>query len=113
MNPVTTKRPWGSFTRFTNNEASTVKILHINKSEEFSLQYHTHREEFWKILGGSPEITIGDKVSKPEVGQEFVIAPGVNHRISAPKDDVIVLEISKGQFEEDDVVRIEDKYNRI
>ena len=112
MNPVTTKRPWGSFTRFTNNEPSTVKILHINKGEEFSLQYHTHREEFWKILSGSPEITIDDKLHYPQAGEEFTISPHIDHRISAPKDDVIVLEISKGEFDEDDIVRIEDKYNR-
>lgn len=113
MSSVTTKRPWGSFTRFTNNEPSTVKILHINKGEEFSLQYHTHRQEFWKILKGNPEIVIGDKVEHPKEGEEFVITPHTNHRVNAPVDDVEVLEISTGQFDEDDIVRIEDKYNRI
>src|SRR4051812_25842373 len=112
MEPITTKRPWGSFTRFTNNEPSTVKILHINKGEEFSLQYHTHRQEFWKIIKGSPEIIVGDKTEHPKEGDEFVIAPKTNHRISAPKDDVTVLEISKGEFDEDDIVRVEDKYGR-
>ena len=114
MDPITTKKPWGSFTRFTNNEPSTVKILYINKGEEFSLQYHTHREEFWKILEGSPEIIVGDKtIHNSKAGDEFVIAPHTNHRIRAPIGNVIVLEISKGQFDEDDIVRIEDKYNRI
>jgi mannose-6-phosphate isomerase len=112
MNSVTTKRPWGSFTRFTNNEKSTVKILYIMKGEEFSLQYHTHREEFWKILEGNPEVTVDDKVYHPEPGSEFNIKPKVNHRISAPQDDVVVLEISEGEFDEDDIVRIEDKYHR-
>ena len=112
MNPVTTKRPWGSFTRFTNNEPSTVKILHVNKGEEFSLQYHTHREEFWKILKGNPIVVVGDKTYEPKEGEEFNITPRTNHRISAPRDDVTVLEISKGLFDEDDIVRIEDKYGR-
>jgi mannose-6-phosphate isomerase-like protein (cupin superfamily) len=112
MNPTTTKRPWGSFTRFTNNEPSTVKILHINKGEEFSLQYHTHRQEFWKIIKGNPTVVIGDKTENPKEGDEFVITPHTNHRISAPVDDVTVLEISKGEFDEDDIVRIEDKYSR-
>jgi mannose-6-phosphate isomerase-like protein (cupin superfamily) len=113
MNPLTTKRPWGSFTRFTNNEPSTVKILNINKGEEFSLQYHTHREEFWKIIKGNPTIIIGDKTEYPKEGDEFVIKTGTNHRVSAPVDDVTVLEISKGQFDEDDIVRLEDKYDRV
>ena len=112
MDPITTKRPWGSFTRFTNNEPSTVKILHVNKGEEFSLQYHTHRQEFWKILKGNPEVVVGDKKMHAKEGDEVVISPHVNHRINAPNDDVTVLEISKGQFDEDDIVRIEDKYGR-
>ena len=113
MNPITTKKPWGSFTRFTNNEPSTVKILHINKGEEFSLQYHSHRDEFWKIIKGSPEIIIGDKKKYPKEGDEFLIKANTDHRINALNDDVTVLEISKGQFDEDDIVRIEDKYNRV
>jgi len=113
MDSITTKRPWGSFTRFTNNEPSTVKILHINKGEEFSLQYHTHRQEFWKILKGNPEIIIGDEIKHPQEGEEFIITPHTNHRIAAIVDDVTVLEISKGQFDEDDIVRIEDKYGRV
>ncbi|TSC70072.1 MAG: mannose-1-phosphate guanylyltransferase/mannose-6-phosphate isomerase [Parcubacteria group bacterium Gr01-1014_46] len=113
MESETTKRPWGSFTRFTNNEPSTVKILHIDKGEEFSLQYHTHRQEFWKILKGNPEVIVGDKTEYPHEGEEFVIEPHVNHRIFAPNDDVTVLEISTGQFDENDIVRLEDKYNRV
>ena len=113
MKPETTKRPWGSFTVFTNNEPGTVKILHINKGEEFSLQYHTHRQEFWKIIKGNPTIVIGDKTENPKEGDEFIITPKMHHRISAPNDDVTVLEISQGFFDENDIVRIEDKYNRV
>ena len=113
MDPITTKKPWGSFTRFTNNEPSTVKILHINKGEEFSLQYHTKRQEFWKIIKGNPVVVVGDKTEEAHEGEEFVIEPHKNHRIFASNDDVTVLEISKGQFDEDDIVRIEDKYGRI
>ena len=112
MEPTTTKRPWGSFTRFTNNEPSTVKILNVNSGEQLSLQYHNHREEFWKILKGSPDIVIGDKTHSAKEGDEFVIPVKTNHRISAPNDEVVILEISKGDFDEDDIVRIEDKYNR-
>lgn len=112
MNSVNTKKPWGSFTRFTNNEVSAVKILNINKGEELSLQYHNKREEFWKILKGSPEVIIGDDVIHPALGEELFIPVGVKHRISALKDDVEILEIAEGDFDEDDIVRVEDKYNR-
>ncbi len=112
MDTTTTKRPWGSFTRFTNNEESTVKILNVNAGEELSLQYHNHREEFWKIISGMPKITIGDTVHEAKAGDEFTIPVTVHHRIGAPLGDVVILEISKGKFDEDDIVRMEDKYNR-
>lgn len=113
MHPVTVKKPWGSFTQFTNNEPSTVKLLFINKGEELSLQYHSNRTEFWRILKGQPEIMIGEKTLKPGEGKELTVKPLVKHRVSAPVDDVVILEISTGQFDEDDVVRVEDKYNRV
>ena len=113
MNPSTTKRPWGSFTRFTDNEQSTVKLLYVTAGEQLSLQYHNKREEFWKVVKGSPDIVVGDKVSNAKEGDEFFIPVKSNHRISAPKDDVVILEISKGEFDENDIVRTEDKYGRV
>lgn len=112
MESVTTKRPWGSFTRFTNNELSTVKLLFVNKGESLSLQYHNKREEFWRVILGNPEITIGDEIFKANVGDEFNVPVLAKHRISAPDGDVTVLEVSKGEFDEDDIVRLEDKYGR-
>ncbi|MCX6701789.1 MAG: phosphomannose isomerase type II C-terminal cupin domain [Candidatus Zambryskibacteria bacterium] len=112
MDSITTKRPWGTFISFTKNEPSTVKLLYINKGEELSLQYHTLREEFWRVVKGNPKVIVGDKISDSHENDEFIVPININHRISAPLDDVIILEISKGQFDEDDVVRVEDKYNR-
>ncbi|MES2213603.1 MAG: phosphomannose isomerase type II C-terminal cupin domain [Patescibacteria group bacterium] len=113
MIPTSTTRPWGSFIRFTENEPSTVKLLYVTKGEELSLQYHTHREEFWRVIEGSPEIIIGDETFHPTVGEEFFIKSGVQHRISAPTDNIVILEIATGQFDENDIVRMEDKYNRM
>lgn len=113
MDSVTTNRPWGSFTRFTNNEKSTVKFLRINTGEQLSLQYHNKRKEFWKIIDGNPEITIGDKTTTAQKDDEFLVGIGEKHRIGAPTNNVVVLEISLGEFDEEDIVRLEDKYNRV
>lgn len=112
MDFPTTKKPWGSFTTYKMNEVCTVKLLNINKGEELSLQHHGRREEFWKVIKGNPKIEIGEEVVEALEGDEFKIGNGVNHRISALSDDVVVLEISTGDFNEEDIVRIEDKYNR-
>ncbi len=113
MNPSTTKRPWGSFTRFTDNERSTVKLIEVDAGEALSLQYHTKRTEFWKVLKGNPAVVVGEETIQAKEGDEFSIGLGVKHRISAPEGPVLILEISQGEFDEEDIVRLEDKYNRV
>jgi mannose-6-phosphate isomerase len=112
LKPFSIEKPWGWFRQFIKNEASTVKILFIKRGEAFSLQKHQKRDEFWRVLSGNPDITIGDEVANAKAGDEFEILPEMNHRISARSDDVEVLEISRGDFDEEDIVRLEDKYGR-
>lgn len=113
MDIIKVSRPWGSFERFTHNEPSTVKLLYVKKGESLSLQYHNHRDEFWKIIVGNPDITIGENVYHAHAGEEYNAPVKTNHRVSAPIDDVVFLEIAFGDFDEEDIVHIEDKYNRV
>jgi len=112
LETYTEKRPWGSFERFTQNESSTVKIITVNAGEELSLQYHLKRSEFWKILSGNPTITAGEKIIEAKAGDEFFQLAKQNHRIQAGATETRILEIAFGQFEEGDIVRLEDKYGR-
>lgn len=107
------ERPWGSFERFTKDVPSTVKIITVHPGQSLSLQYHEHRQEFWRILQGDPVLTIGDKEIKAVPGHEFFIDKRVKHRISAPTDTVVLLEIALGRFDENDVVRLDDRYGRV
>lgn len=113
ISPETIEKPWGSFRRFTLNEKSTVKILAVKKGEEFSLQEHGHRIEFWRILKGEPIIRIGKKEVRGMEGEEYTVPEKTAHRVSAPKGDVEILEISLGEFDEGDITRLEDKYGRV
>ena len=107
------ERPWGRFERFTENEQSTVKILHLNPNSKLSLQYHNTREEFWKVIEGTATFTIGSTKVEGKVGDEFHVPLKAQHRIETKASIVKVLEIAIGEFREDDVVRIEDIYNRV
>jgi mannose-6-phosphate isomerase-like protein (cupin superfamily) len=111
LTPYTEVRPWGSFTQFTKNTPSTVKIISVNQGESLSLQYHHHRSEFWKIISGTAEITLGENICIAKKGDEFFVPQGTLHRISA-HTDVEILEIALGDFDEEDIVRTEDRYNR-
>lgn len=105
-------RPWGNFTRYTHNEPSTVKIITVLPNQQLSLQYHEKREEFWRVLRGVATLIVGDKTIQANPGDEFYIKKGEKHRIAATGDEVEILEISFGDFDESDIVRLEDKYGR-
>ncbi|MFZ4500320.1 MAG: phosphomannose isomerase type II C-terminal cupin domain [Minisyncoccia bacterium] len=113
MEPQTTQRPWGEFRQFTHNEPVTVKLILVKAGECLSLQHHTHREEFWRVLSGTPRITIGERVVEAKAGDEFTISATVAHRIEAVGADTELLEIARGVFDEEDIVRLEDKYGRV
>ena len=105
------KRPWGLFKQFVLNEKCTVKILEIKPRQELSLQKHQKRKEHWYFL--TPGIIqIGKKRKKVKEGEMIEIGKNIPHRLVAEGKGVKVLEISLGEFREDDEIRIEDKYNR-
>lgn len=104
------KRPWGNFIKFTDNVPSTVKIITVEKNEELSLQFHHKRSEFWRILSDSGEVIIDGKNIPVKKDDEFFIPMGMSHKAKGP---IQFLEISLGDFDETDIVRLEDKYHRI
>ena len=112
MKTLTVERPWGKFQQFTQNETTTVKIISVSPESSLSLQYHNNREEFWRILSGHGEITIGEKTVGAFPGDEFNIKKKELHRIATKNDALLILEIAFGDFAENDIVRIEDKYGR-
>ena len=105
------KRPWGDFKQFAFNEKCTVKILSINSGEEFSLQKHKNRKEMWYFLTPG-YVQIGKKRKKVKEGDVIVIGKNISHRLSSLNKPVKVLEISFGNFDENDEIRLEDKYGR-
>ena len=111
--PYREERPWGEFLEFTENEKSTVKIITVNPGQAFSLQHHEHREERWHVISGEGTITVGSENFPVEIGKNFDIHPGVDHRIEAGSVPVVILEVSLGDFSEDDIVRLQDKYGRV
>lgn len=113
LQPIDVERPWGGFRQFTQNVPSTVKILTVKPEEEFSLQSHANRDEFWRVLEGSGVVIIGDREYNTEVDYELRVPRGTKHRIKGGKDGMKILEISVGEFDENDITRYEDKYGRV
>ena len=106
------ERPWGLYERFTLNEPSTVKIITVKPGEAFSLQTHSHREEFWHVISGTAKVTVGTETKDALPGSNFFIPTNTEHRLEAGNDACVFLEVAYGTFDESDITRIEDKYGR-
>ncbi|WMN11001.1 phosphomannose isomerase type II C-terminal cupin domain [Marivirga salinae] len=113
LDKYTEKRPWGNFEQFTHNEKCTVKLINVDAHAELSLQYHLKRSEFWKVIEGSPIILIGNQKVTANKGDEFYIPQLTHHQIITESKPACILEIAFGDFDENDIVRIKDKYNRV
>ncbi len=110
--PYVEQRPWGSFEQFAHNEQTTVKLLYVNPGSPLSLQAHNQRQEFWKIVVGNPKITVGDTVYQAKPGDTFFIDVQTRHRIEGGSEQAVILEVARGTFDENDIVRFEDRYGR-
>ncbi len=104
-------RPWGNFSQYTHNQISTVKIIEINAGGILSLQLHHLRDELWIPLDEGIVAEIGGQKIHAEVGKPLFVPKETKHRLSAEKKSR-VLEIAFGNFDENDIVRFDDKYGR-
>lgn len=105
-------RPWGDFERFTLNEKTTVKIITVDADQSFSLQTHQHRDEFWRVISGSGVFHTEGKDVAVTVGDTVFIPRHLEHRATGGPEGLSFLEIAFGDFDENDITRIEDQYGR-
>ena len=105
-------KPWGMFEQFVLNKQCTVKILTVKKGEETSLQKHSNRDEFWRVIEGKGKVVVGSSKKVASLGKEFFIKKGQLHQLIGSPGVIKVLEISFGKFDEKDIVRVKDKYKR-
>jgi mannose-6-phosphate isomerase-like protein (cupin superfamily) len=109
---IVEKRPWGRFERFTLNEPSTVKLVYVDGDKRLSLQYHNNRSEFWKVVKGPVKVQLGNDTKMLQEGESIAIPKSTMHRLIGAGTDATILEISTGEFDESDIVRVEDDYKR-
>jgi len=107
-------RPWGCFEQFVHNEAVTVKVISVAPHQRLSLQRHAQRDEFWQVLDGPADVEVDGEASSVEAGDRAWIPRGSTHRLgnSGPAT-VRILEIAFGHFDEDDIERLADDYDRV
>src|ERR1700694_1210727 len=108
------QKPWGYELRWATTDRYAAKVLHINKGEALSLQYHERKEEHQYVINGAGDIELGGPdgsltTHRMQVGDTLHITPGTRHRLTAV-EDTDIFEVSTSEL--DDVVRIQDRYGR-
>jgi mannose-6-phosphate isomerase len=106
-------KPWGYELIFAKTTRYVGKILHINRGESLSLQYHEIKDETLFVVAGMLRLTVEAGGDRRELmlrgGEAFHIPPRMIHRMEA-LEDTDVAEVSTPEI--DDVVRLEDRYGR-
>lgn len=107
-------RPWGRFFVLNDEPNYKIKRIEVKPSQRLSYQLHQKRSETWVIVSGEAIVTLDGITKKYQVGETVLIPQGSKHRVENQKDLLLVfIEIQTGSyFGEDDIIRIEDDYNR-
>ena len=108
-------RPWGSYETLDAGDRFQVKRLTVKPGEQLSLQLHHHRAEHWVVVRGTAKVTRGEEEFLLTENESTFIPLGVRHRLENPGTVVLeLIEVQSGSYlGEDDIVRFEDRYDRI
>jgi mannose-1-phosphate guanylyltransferase/mannose-6-phosphate isomerase len=107
-------RPWGSYEVMDGGPRFQVKRLTVKPGAALSLQMHHHRAEHWVVVNGTAKVTRGDETFLLTEDKSSYVPVGVTHRLENPGSIPLeIIEVQSGSYlGEDDIVRLEDKYNR-
>lgn len=108
-------RPWGSYVRLCQGPDFQVKRIEVSPKLRFSLQKHLKRAEKWIVISGTGVATVGKKEIPVKRGALVEIPREEVHRMHNTGDETLVfIEVQLGEYlGEDDVVRLEDDFNRV
>ena len=107
-------RPWGYYQSVDDGPRYQVKRIVVKPGAALSLQKHFHRAEHWIVVAGIAEVTRGNEIVLVHENESIYLPMGVIHRMANPgKINLELIEVQTGSYlGEDDIIRIEDVYNR-
>lgn len=108
-------RPWGEFYVIADEKNYKIKRIEVNIGSRLSYQYHFGRSELWLIIQGSAKITIDGIEKTYNVGESITIPVKSKHRVENHSNQKLVfIEVQHGEyFDENDIVRLKDDFNRV
>jgi mannose-6-phosphate isomerase len=113
--PMYDERPWGSFTVLDEGDTFKVKRIEVLPGKRLSYQRHARRAEHWYVVSGTAKVTLNDETVLVRAGASIDIGISDAHRVENPsgEEKLVFIEVQTGDyFGEDDIVRIEDDFDR-
>jgi len=107
-------RPWGTYEVLLSTASYKIKRIIVKAGKRLSLQKHFHRNEHWIVVSGTATVTVGDTIKLIRPNESTYIKMGEVHRLeNQGKIPVVLIEAQVGEYTgEDDIVRLEDDFNR-
>jgi mannose-6-phosphate isomerase-like protein (cupin superfamily) len=108
------EKPWGRELWIAHTDRYALKIIEFKKGTRSSLQYHILKHEHIYVDSGKLQVELESETGDMEIqilgpGDIIENRPGRKHRVTA-LEDVRLIEVSTPEL--DDVVRVEDDYQR-
>ncbi|MBI4581616.1 MAG: cupin [Planctomycetes bacterium] len=108
------EKPWGRELWIAHTDKYALKIIEVKQGTRSSLQYHVRKHEHIYVDAGRLQVEWENdqgwmEVLTLEPGAVIENKPGRKHRVTAI-EDVRLIEVSTPEL--DDVVRVEDDYQR-
>ena len=111
---LTGYRPWGSYTVLEDAPGYKIKRIEVKPGKRLSLQKHFHRNEHWVVVSGSATVRVENETFVLNPNESTYIKAGQVHRLeNQGKLPLVIIEAQVGEYTgEDDIVRLEDDYQR-
>ncbi|MBL8672400.1 MAG: mannose-1-phosphate guanylyltransferase/mannose-6-phosphate isomerase [Alphaproteobacteria bacterium] len=107
-------RPWGYYQEIDAGTRFKVKHMMVQPGQRLSLQLHHKRAEHWVVVQGTAKVTRGEETFVLQENEGVFIPLGAKHRLENPGAAPLhLIEVQSGLYlGEDDIVRLQDDYNR-
>lgn len=110
-------RPWGWYDSLGSGPDGAgfqVKQIAVYPGQSLSLQKHRHRAEHWVVIRGTATITVDEVVHDYAPTEHAFIPLGAVHRLENRTDQPVeIIEVQMGDYlGEDDIIRLQDRYQR-
>lgn len=108
------ERPWGTYEVLAEGPLYKMKKIIVKPKQKLSKQYHYHRSEHWIVVRGTAKVTTDGNECFVHENESTYISKSAVHQLENPGlIPLEIIEIQCGSYlGEDDIIRLEDIYNR-